>query len=86
MIRTILFRLSTESKWTEGVMHAFAGENAVVETAATGELNLVPVKPEYLKFGILMNDWLKMQAEAQQQARRQAVQAGPIPPDTRARV
>jgi|PlaIllAssembly_1097288.scaffolds.fasta_scaffold28214_5 hypothetical protein len=82
MIRIIMFRLGN-GEWVEGVLHTFVGENAVVETKATGDLQLVPVKPENLKFKILTEAWIAMQVEAQRQAQSRSVLAGPPPPDFR---
>jgi hypothetical protein len=83
MIRIIMFRKDGSGEWIEGVMHAFVDSNAVVETKATGELNLVPVRPENLKFKILMDGWIEVQREAQRQAQSRAVTAGSTPPDYR---
>jgi hypothetical protein len=79
MIRIILYRLGadfTTATWKQGVLHTFVGENAVIENKDTGELNLVPVKPENLKFQILTEQWIQMQVEAQRQAQSQSVLAG----------
>lgn len=79
MIRIILYRTGvdfTSAPWQQGVLHTFVGENAVVENKDTGELNLVPVKPENLKFQILTEQWIQMQVEAQQRAQAQSVLAG----------
>ena len=78
MIRIILFRIETTGEWTEGVLHTFSGTNAIVETKATGELNLVPVKADNLKFKVLTEAWVKAQVEAQRQAQTQAVTAPPL--------
>lgn len=77
MIRTILFRKLDTAEWTEGVLHTFVGENAVIETSATGELNLIPVSPATLKFKVLTEQWIKMQIEAKQHAQAQSVLAHP---------
>ena len=77
MIRTILYRIEATGEWTEGVLHTFSGTNAVVENKLTGELNLVPVNADNLKFMVLTVDWVKMQVEAQRQAQSQAVVATP---------
>lgn len=79
MIRVILFRINGTGDWIEGVMHSFTGDNAVVENKATHELQLVPVKPENLKFQVSMEQWIAMQREAQIRAQRGATQAGPAP-------
>ena len=81
MIRIILYRLDKTGEWTEGVLHTFHGTNAVVENKATGEMELVHVCKEQLKFRVLTEDWVKMQVEAQRQAQQQGVLAGPIPRD-----
>lgn len=75
MIRIILYRLEDKGEWTEGVLHTFAGTNAVVENKATGEMNLVPVTAATLKFQVLTEQWVKMQVEAQQRAQAQSVVA-----------
>ena len=77
MIRIIMFRQDGSKEWTEGVLHTFSGTNAVVETKATGELNLIPVTPETLKFQVLTEAWIRMQMEAQQRAQSQSVVAPP---------
>ena len=74
-----MFRLDGSGEWTEGVMHTFVDGHAVVETKATGELNLVPVKPECLKFRVLMEQWIQMQQQAQREAQARSVLAGPGP-------
>lgn len=61
-------------EWNEGVLHGFHGDNAVVETLKTGELQLVPVTPATLKFKMLTTEWVEAQVRAQQEA--QARQAG----------
>jgi hypothetical protein len=89
-----LYRLDEQSEWSEGVLHVFVGENAVVENKAASTVHLIPVKPELLKFSIPMDKWIDMQqqaqrqqAEAQQAAQRAAImrstQAGTPPPATR---
>ena len=75
MIRIILYRIDAAGEWTEGVLHTFNDCNAVVENKATGELELVPVKKEHLKFQVLTEKWVKMQIEAQQRAQVQGVMA-----------
>jgi len=77
MIRIILYRLEASSEWTEGVLHTFSGTNAVVENKASGEMNLVPVKAENLKFKVLTEAWVQMQIDAQRQAQSQSVVASP---------
>ena len=86
MIRIILFRLgvtANDTGWTEGVLHTFVGENAVVENKATGELQLVPVKPENLKFALLTEKWVQMQVEAQRRAQEDAQQQRQANPNVR---
>jgi hypothetical protein len=83
MIRIILYRVDGTGEWNEGVVHVFVDGHCVVENKATGELNLVPVKPENLKFKILTEQWVAMQIEAQRQAQSRSVLAGPPPPDFR---
>lgn len=77
MIRTILYRIDPTGEWTEGVLHTFSGTNAVVENKVTGELNLVPVKADNLKFKVLTEAWVQMQIETQRQAQSQSVVAAP---------
>lgn len=77
MIRTILYRLAATGEWTEGVLHTFNDCNAIVENKATGEMELVPVKKEHLKFQMLTEQWVKAQLEAQRQAQAQSVVAAP---------
>lgn len=73
MIRIILWRIDGTGEWNEGVLHGFHDGNAVVETLKTGELQLVSVKPECLKFKMLTQEWVDLQVRAQQeQAARQA--------------
>jgi len=76
MIRIILYRLELTGEWLEGVLHTFTGDNAVVENKNTGELTLVPVKAEHLKFRVLTEQWVQMQIEAQRQSQSQSVMAG----------
>ena len=78
MIRIILYCVDG-TNWLEGVLHTFVGENAVVENKATGEMNLVPVKPTTLKFKVLTEQWLQMQIQAQREAQSRSVVAG-VPP------
>lgn len=61
-------------EWTEGCLHGFQQDKAVVEHLKTGELQLVPVTPATLKFKILTTEWVEAQVRAQQEA--QARQAG----------
>jgi|OpeIllAssembly_1097287.scaffolds.fasta_scaffold224758_4 hypothetical protein len=73
MIRIILWRIDGTGEWTEGVLHGFQQDKAVVETLKTGELQLVPVTPSTLKFKMLTTEWVDMQVRAQQeQSARQA--------------
>jgi len=83
MIRIILYRVDSNGDWNEGVIHTFTSEGAVIENKATGELNLVPVKPECLKFKILTEQWVQMQIQAQREMQARSVVAGPIPGDFR---
>jgi len=82
MIRIILYRVDGTGEWLEGVVHVFVDGHCVVENKTTGELNLVPVKPENLKFKILTEQWVNMQIEAQRAAQSRSVVAMP-PPDFR---
>lgn len=77
MIRTILYRVDGTGEWAEGVLHNFGPQGAVVENLTTGELFLVPVKPECLKFKILTKEWVEMQVKAQQEAQARQVVAAP---------
>lgn len=79
MIRIILYRLSDDGEWIEGVLHTFSDSNAVVENKATGELELVPVFGKRLKFAVLTERWVQLQIEAQRQQQKQAVTAGTPP-------
>lgn len=73
MIRKILFRRQdkavyvTTTPWFKGVIHAFLGDSAVVEDLDTGELELVEVSPQTLKFEIATEKWEELLAEARAQ-------------------
>jgi hypothetical protein len=77
MIRIILYRIDGTGEWTEGCLHGFQQDKAVVENLKTGELCLVPVTPETLKFKILTTEWVEMQVKAQQEAQARQVVASP---------
>lgn len=85
MIRFIQYRIDGTGEWVDGIVHGFNDGNCIVEKKDTGELLLVPVKPECLKFKILTEAWVAMQVEAQRQAQASSVLAGPIPRDFRGR-
>lgn len=85
MIRIILYRTDGQGDWLEGIIHGFNDRHAIIEKKDTGEMCLVPVKPECLKFKILTEAWVAMQVEAQRMAQANAVVAGPIPRDFRGR-
>ena len=72
MLRIVMYRLDADGQWIEGVLHTFNDGHAVIENRGTGELELVPVKKTHLKFSVLMEQWIKMQQEAQMAAQAQA--------------
>ena len=75
MLRIVHYRLTADGQWTEGVLHTFNDGHAIVENKATAELELVPVRKDLLKFTVVMDQWVKMQMEAQQRAQIQGVTA-----------
>jgi hypothetical protein len=77
MIRIILYRLDVTGEWSEGCLHGFQQDKAVVENLKTGELQLVPVTPDTLKFKILTTEWVEMQVKAQQEQQARQVVAAP---------
>ncbi len=83
MIRIILYRLDGVGEWNEGVIHGFTDGHCIVENKLTGELNLVAVRPENLKFKIQTEQWVAMQIEAQRQAQSRPVLVGMSPTDFR---
>jgi hypothetical protein len=74
MIRIILWRMGGSADWNEGVLHSFQQGVAVIEILATGELQLVPIGPDTLKFQIKTTDWVDMQVKMQQEAMKQEAQ------------
>lgn len=79
MIRIILYRINTTHEWSKGVIHAFTPTGAVIENKETGELYLVPVNPQCLKFEMNTDAWIQLQVEAQQRAQARSVMASPPP-------
>lgn len=75
MLRIVHYRLTADGQWTEGVLHTFNDGHAIVENKATAELELVPVRKDLLKFTVVMDQWVKMQMDAQRQAQIQGVTA-----------
>lgn len=77
MIRKVSFRLKNNDQWSVGLIHGFSESNAIVEDSETGELHLVPVRSDLLKFECKIDEWVKLQQEAQQRAMGQQVVAVP---------
>jgi len=77
MIRKASFRLKSDGQWAQGLIHGFTEGKAIVENADTGEMCLVPVQPDLLKFECKIDEWVKLQQEAQQRAMGQQVVAVP---------
>lgn len=68
MIRKISYRLTNSGEWSTGLIHGFTEGKAIVEDGTTGEMHLVPVGPELLKFECKIDEWVKLQQEAQARA------------------
>ena len=72
MLRIVKYRLTVDGEWLDGILHTFNDGHAVIENKATAELEVVPVKKDHLKFGIVWDQWARMNADAQAQAQAQA--------------
>lgn len=72
MIRIILYRIpklgsTIEPVWQRGLLHMFTADGcAIVEDLATGDLRLIQVQPDRLKFEEGTIQWLAAQQAAQQ--------------------
>ena len=73
MIRTVQYQVTGTGNWQEGILHGFSNDNAIIEDKASGaiflhNLHTLAFGPTNLKFSINADDWMKLQAEAQQAA------------------
>lgn len=76
MIRKVKFQVNGE--WRDGVIHTYTEGKAVVEQWDTGEIHLIVVSPANLKYECKIEEWARIQQEAQQKA--MAAQVLAVPP------